>query len=105
MSASRRFHLRLPAALEADLVDFACERGLALAPAIRLLLGNALASDQRLAHEDSVAALASLTAAEHAVLMIATVLPEGQRRMRELAPRAAIAAEERLRLFRESSHE
>jgi hypothetical protein len=34
--------------------------------------------------------------------MVASVLPEGQRRMRELAPEAAHAAEERLALVRES---
>jgi hypothetical protein len=34
--------------------------------------------------------------------MVASVLPEGQRRMHELAPEAALAAEERLALFRES---
>jgi hypothetical protein len=47
--------------------------------------------------------IAGLIAAEHAVLMVASVLPEGERRMRELGPRAAAAAEERLALFRESS--
>jgi hypothetical protein len=49
---------------------------------------------------DSAAALAALTAAEHAVLMVASVLPEGQRRLRELSPAAATAAAERLALFK-----
>ena len=47
------------------------------------------------------AALAALTAAEHAVLMVASVLPEGQRRMRELGAQAPAAAEERLALFKD----
>jgi hypothetical protein len=69
-----------------------------------LLAGNALqsAADMPSARPDSPAALAALTAAELAVLMVASVLPEGQRRMHELAPEAALAAEERLALFRES---
>ena len=51
---------------------------------------------------DPPASLAALVAAEHAVLMVASILPEGDRRMRELAPQAAIAAEERLTIFREA---
>ena len=49
---------------------------------------------------ESAATLAALAAAEHAVLMVASILPEGERRMRSLAGRAAEAAEERLALFR-----
>jgi hypothetical protein len=68
-----------------------------------LLAGDALqsAADLPNASLDSPAALAALTAAELAVLMVASVLPEGQRRMRELAPEAAHAAEEHLALFRD----
>jgi hypothetical protein len=101
---SRRFHLNLPSELESALTDFARRRGLQIGPAIRLLVGDALQSDGDLptARLDSPAALAALTAAEHAVLMVASVLPEGQRRMHELAPEAALAAEQRLVLFRES---
>jgi hypothetical protein len=101
---SRRFHLNLPYELESALTDFARRRGLQLGPAIRLLAGDALQSDAVApsARLDSPAALAALTAAEHAVLMVASVLPEGQRRMHELAAEAAQAAEERLALFRES---
>jgi hypothetical protein len=46
--------------------------------------------------------LAALVAAEHAALMVAAVLPDGERRLRDLAPRAAAAAEERLAMFREA---
>ena len=104
MRTSRRFHLNLPSELESALSDFARRRGLQLGPAIRLLAGDALqsAADIPNASLDSPAALAALTAAELAVLMVASVLPEGQRRMRELAPEAAHAAEEHLALFRDS---
>ena len=40
--------------------------------------------------------LATLLAAEHAVLMVASILPEGERRRQELAARAAVAARERV---------
>jgi len=101
---SRRYQLRLAPPLSTDLEAFATAHGLRLGTAMRLLVSRALAqeADQAEPPEDSPAALAGLTAAEHAVLMVASVLPEGQRRMRELAPQAAIAAEERLSLFREA---
>jgi len=99
---SRRFHLNLPSELESALALFATQRGLRLGPAIRLLLGNAMRSHAPNEWVDSPAALAALTAAELAVLMVASVLPEGQRRMHELATEAALAAEERLALFREA---
>ncbi len=104
MSASRRFHLRLPLAIDAELRTFARQRGLGLSPAIRLLVGRGLQMEALApaASQDSPAALAALTAAEHAVLMVASILPEGQRRMRELGSQAAAAAEERLALFKES---
>jgi hypothetical protein len=35
--------------------------------------------------------------------MVASILPEGERHVRELAPQAAVAAEERLAVFRESA--
>jgi hypothetical protein len=49
--------------------------------------------------DDSLIALAGLIAAEHAVLMVASILPEGERRMGSLAGRAAQAAEERVALL------
>jgi hypothetical protein len=100
---SRRFHLLLPLELEAELRNFARTRGLSLAEALRLLAVAALKAEVgETSTVDSPAALAGLTAAEHAVLMVASVLPEGQRRMRELSPAAALAAEERLALFKGS---
>jgi hypothetical protein len=107
VSASHRFHLRLPWELDAEIRNFAHQHGLGVSSAIRLLVGRglqteALGSSAARALLDSAAALAALTAAEHAVLMVASVLPEGQRRMRELGAQAAAAAEERIGLFKES---
>ena len=109
MRISRRYQLRLPAPLASELETFAAERGIGMCPAIRLLVASGLRAEALLlkapeGSRDSPATLAALTAAELAVLMVASVLPEGQRRMRELAPEAALAAEERLALFRESGH-
>ena len=108
MSTSRRYQLRLSAGLASELEAFAQRLGLSFGPAIQVLIGRGLQSeaDGRRSSDtpqDSPAALAGLAAAEHAVLMVASVLPEGQRRMHELAPEAALAAEARLALFRESS--
>jgi len=104
VSASRRFHLWLPADAEAAVRSYARLQGLGLAPAIRLLVRGGLELDaQRLAdatRHEPLAALAALIAAEHAVLMVASILPEGERRMRSLGERAALAAEERLALLR-----
>jgi hypothetical protein len=110
VSTSRRYQLRLPAELASELTGFARRHGLGLGPAIRLLIGQGLqAEGQATAASapagDSPAALAALTAAEHAVLMVASVLPEGERRMRSLASRATEAAEERLAFFRPPSEE
>lgn len=108
MRKSRRLHLGLPSALEADLRDFARRHGLGLGPAIRLLVGQALTSEGGRRSDptptlDSPAALAALTAAEHAVLMVASILPDGERRMRSLVERATEAAGERLALFQPPS--
>ena len=106
MSTSRRYQLRLSPELAFELEEFAQRLGLSLAPAIQLLIGRGLQSEAGVRRgsdtpQDSPAALAGLAAAEHAVLMVASVLPEGQRRMHDLAPAAALAAEERLAQFRE----
>lgn len=103
---SRRFHLLLPAELDASLRALARERGLSLAETIRSLSALGLEEGRvtrGIGHPESAVALATLTAAEHAVLMVASVLPEGESRMLSLANRAAEAAEERLALFRESA--
>ena len=110
MRTSRRYQVRLGLPLQTTLENFARQHGLGLCPAIRYLVGRGLEVEvSRLeggeTPGESAAALAALTAAEHAVLMVASVLPEGERRMRSLAERAAEAAEERLALFRRPSAE
>jgi hypothetical protein len=108
VSASRRFHLWLPSDLEAGLRTYGRQLGLGLGPAIRLTVRRGLDLESQRPStpaEESSAALAALTAAEHAVLMVASVLPEGERRMHALAERAAQAAEERLAMFRRPSAE
>ena len=84
---------------------FAQTHGLGIGPAIRMLIGYGLRLEVTATGVgefplDSAAALAALTAAEHAVLMVASVLPEGQRRLRDLSPAAATAAAERLALIK-----
>ena len=68
-------------------------------PAARHLLGEAL-QGQAAGNQQS-ATLAALVAAEHAVLMVASILPEGESRLSALAERASQAAEERLAMFAE----
>ena len=99
MSPSRRFHLLLPPDLEGRLRDFAASRGVALAAGLRDLAAQGLASLDGGAvprTAESPVLLATLLAAEHAVLMVASILPEGERRRTELAAQAAAAAQERI---------
>ena len=100
MRGSRRLKVWLPDPLDQELVAFAQAHGLSLAAAIRATSRLGLEARQLQGEQmNNPAALAALLAAEHAVLMVASVLPEGERRMRELGQRAAIAAEERLAQF------
>jgi hypothetical protein len=101
---SRRYQIRLDQSLASELEAFASSHGLQWVPAIRLLLSRGLKAEalDTGSPQDSPAALAGLVAAEHAVLMVASVLPEGERRMHELAPQAAAAAEERLAVVGDS---
>jgi len=96
-------HLRLGADLYAELESYGLARGLAVGTAARLLLIRAVApeADALAAETSSPAALAALVAAEHAVLMVASILPEGEQRMRALTARATQSAEERLAFIRE----
>ena len=88
--------------MAADLEAFAQRQGLGWGPAIRLLIGRGLELEATWrSSAESPAALAALTAAEHAVLMVASILPEGEQRMCALAERAGQAAEERLATFSE----
>lgn len=106
MSTSRRYQLRLSPGLASELEAFAQRLGLPFGPAIQLLIGRGLHAEAQATPMwglDSPAALAALTASEHAVLMVASILPEGERRMGSLAQRATEAAGERLALFRPPS--
>ena len=101
---SRRLHIRLPAATRAELARRAEAMRIPVSSAARHLIEAQLdrtsATESARTDHGSVG-LAGLIAAEHAVLMVASVLPEGERRMRELGPQAARAAEERLALVRD----
>jgi len=101
---SRRYHLLLPADLRSELRSYALEHGWSIAGAVRSLAAIGLLAERTSAQvnqADSPASLAALVAAEQAVLMVASVLPDGELRMAELGARAAQAAEKRLALFRE----
>jgi hypothetical protein len=102
----RSLHVRLDDVLLRGIRAFAAEGGLGLSSAVRLLTARALretqpGSNPAVSGDETSVTLAALVAAEHAVLMVASVLPEGRRRMYELAPEAALAAEARLTHFRE----
>jgi len=106
VSPSRRFHLLLPPELEGRLRDFAASRGVALAVGLRELASKGLTSSTGEADSgasESPLLLATLLAAEHAVLMVASILPEGERRRRELAAQAAVAAQERVGMIEADS--
>jgi hypothetical protein len=106
MGLSRRINLRVDPELLDELRAFGAARGLAATPAARLLLAEGLLRDQVAGRDERPSertALAALLAAEHAVLMVASILPEGERRMRALAERASAAAAERLATVTDSA--
>lgn len=101
-----RLHIRLSAASRAELARRAHATGVPVSSLARQLIETELdrKAISEIADKDhALVGLAALNAAELAALMVAAVLPEGQRLMHELGPQAAVAAEERLALFRESS--
>jgi len=95
--------VRLGVELLAQVRGFAHDSGLGLSPALRLLAARSLQTAGREGGgpfaSGERASLAALLAAEHALLLTASVLPEGERRMAALAERAASAAEDRLSLL------
>ncbi len=99
MGLPRRVYVRMDAQQVEALRSFAHANGLALGPSVRLLVARALGAPPDRPGAD--ANLAALVAAEHAVLMVASILPEGEQRMRALAVRATQSAEERLAFIRE----
>jgi post-segregation antitoxin (ccd killing protein) len=103
-----RLHVRLSAESRAELSRRARAGGIAVSALARELIETELdrsASSEMADTEHALVGLAALTAAELAALMVASVLPEGERRMHELGAQAAIAAQERLALFRDRAGE
>jgi hypothetical protein len=100
MGLSRRVDVRLSDKQLELLRLFARRNGLAVGASARLLLTRGLDSSTETSRSET--ALAALVAAEHAVLMVASILPEGERRMRALAERACEAAAERLATLTQS---
>ncbi len=101
-----RLHVRLTATSRAELSRRASASGIPVSSLARQLIETGLdrkAMSEIADTDHALVGLAALNAAELAALMVASVLPEGKRLMHELAPQAAVAAEERLALFRESS--
>ncbi len=103
---AQRLQIAFTAAQRSAIAERAASSGQSLSGIVRQLVGSALSFDTEAGPKaDSPAALAALVAAEHAVLMVASILPEGERRMRELGSQAARAAEERLALVRDGEGE
>jgi hypothetical protein len=98
METSRRLQVRLPSDLVARVVELADEHRISLSDAVRILVARG-ASDR--ASSSHSVALAAAFAAEHALLLLAGFLPDGQRRLVELGPRALEATRERIALLTE----
>ena len=100
----RRVQVRLTGAMKVELARQAAETGLPMSALARQLIDAGLrwASGGSTNEDLRLLSLCALVAAEQALLAVASVLPDGERRMAELAPLAAAAAEVRLSQFRES---
>jgi hypothetical protein len=100
VSAKRRVHLQLPSDLERELRAVGQELGIGLGPAIRVVVGRGLDRDE---HQrpcrDCNAAVAALIAAEHSLLVVASILPQGKSLIASLCAEAGAAAEQRLALI------
>jgi hypothetical protein len=101
----KRVQVRLTGAMKAELARQAAEAGLPMSALARQLIDAGMRSASGgSANEDlRLLSLCALVAAEQVVLMVASVLPEGEQRARDLASQAATAAEERLALFRDAN--
>jgi len=100
---AHRLQVRFDNRLLGDLRDRAALTGQSLSSVVRQLVATALGLDAEPGpRPDSPAALAALVAAELTALMVASILPDGEDRMHELAARAVTNAEERLAMFREA---
>ncbi len=99
----QRLQIAFTAGQRSAIAERAQRSGLSLSASVRQLVSAALTFDSEPgSRSDSPAALAALVAAEHAALIVAAVLPDGQRRLLELGPQAALAAEQRLAMFRDA---
>ena len=99
---AHRLQVAFTAAQLSAIAQRAGQSGLSHGAVIRELVSAALSLDTDPGtRADSPAALAALVAAELAALMVAAVLPDGRRRLQDLAPEAAAAAAARLAMFRE----
>jgi len=77
----QRLQVGFTTAQRSAIVERARRSGLSLSASVRQLVSAALTFDSEPgSRSDSPAALAALVAAEHAALMVAAVLPDGQRR-------------------------
>ena len=95
--------MRFDNRLLGDIRDEAAQRGQSLSAVVRQLVATALRLDAEPGPlPDSSAALAALLASELTVLMVASILPDGEARMHELAAQAAINAGERLAGLRDT---
>ena len=102
MSAKRRIHLQLPSDLEREVRSVSQQHGVGLGPAIRILVRRALdRNGGQQPCRDCAAAVAGLIAAEHSLLVVASILPQGRSLIAGLAADAAAAAEQRLALVEE----
>jgi hypothetical protein len=96
---SRRLHVRLTAEQANALRSLAAGRGLGLSATVRELIVGASAKQES---SEGLPALASLVAAEQAVLMLRDFMPDGSLRSAQAREQAVLAAEWRLAELRES---
>ncbi len=101
--AKRRLHVQLPAELERELRTVGEDLGVGIGPAIRVVLRRWLESERGGTARESSAAVASLIAAEHALLVVASILPGGRSLVDGLADEATAAAGRRIALVDEAS--
>lgn len=98
-SKGHRLPIGFTAAQHAAIAERAEQRGLSLSATVRQLVSAALARDAEAGGKaDSPASVAALIAAEHTLLVVASILPQGRSLIASLTAEAAAAAEQRLSL-------
>jgi len=93
METSRRLQVRLPSDLVTQVEELADEHRISLSDAIRVLVARGAADRAR---SSEPLALAAAVASEHALLLLAGFLPDGEQRLAELSELAVTAAQERI---------